>query len=147
MRYQRHSRAGFTLIGMMVATALTLVIMLIITQAFASASKTFTTMRTAGYMQERLHTGINVARKDLGSDHFAPPFGSSRGGPHVSDQRLNQVGWQPPYRGYFEYRQLPDPITGGACDLGADSQPANGWRRADVDSGHQQPPPVHRPAA
>jgi prepilin-type N-terminal cleavage/methylation domain-containing protein len=116
MRYQRRSRAGFTLIEMMVATALVLVIMLIITQAFASASKTFTTLRTAGYMQERLRTGINVSRKDLGSDHFAPPYLSNRGGPHVSDQRLDQAGWQPPYRGYFEYRQLGE-ITGGPSVL------------------------------
>lgn len=114
MQYQRRRRAGFTLVEMMVATALVMVIMLIISQAFASASKTFNTMRTAGYMQERLRGGINVLRKDLSSDHFGPPYTSGRGGPHVSDQRLDQPGWQPPARGYFELRQLPDPITGGS---------------------------------
>jgi len=108
MRHQRRRRAGFTLVEMLVATALVLVIMLIISQAFASASKTFTTVRAAGDMQTRLRTGINLARKDLGSDHFGPPYGSARGGPHVSDQRLDQVGWQPPRAGYFEFRQLGD---------------------------------------
>src|SRR4051794_35510351 len=108
MQYQCRRRAGFTLVEMLVATALVLVIMLIITQAFASASKTFTTVRAAGDMQTRLRTGINIARKDLGADHFGPPYGSARGGPHLSDQRLDQPGWGPPRAGYFEFRQLGD---------------------------------------
>src|SRR5947209_19795846 len=106
MRYQRRSRAGFTLVEMMVATALVLVIMLIISQAFASASKTFSTMRTAGYMQERLRTGTNALKKDLGADHFGPPYGSALNGPHVSDQRLDRAGYTPPRAGYFSFLQL-----------------------------------------
>jgi prepilin-type N-terminal cleavage/methylation domain-containing protein len=112
MRYQHRRRAGFTLVEMMVATALVLVIMLIISQAFASAAKTFSTMRSAGYMQERLRSGTGILRKDLGSDHFGPPFDSGRGGPNLSSQRLDQVGWQPPRAGYFELVQLQDLFTG-----------------------------------
>src|SRR5947209_10506301 len=110
MRYQRRSRAGFTLVEMMVATALVLVIMLIISQAFASASKTFNTMRTAGFMQEKLRGGVNILRKDLGNDHYGPPYGSALNGPHVSDQRLDRVGWAPPRSGYFSLRHLSPSI-------------------------------------
>ena len=78
MRYQRRRRAGFTIIEMMVATALVLVIMLIISQAFASASKTFTTMRTAGILQERIRGGSSILRRDLSSDHFAPAGENTR---------------------------------------------------------------------
>src|SRR5437899_1994936 len=114
MRIRHAARTGFTLVEMLVATALVLMIMLIISTALGSASKTFTTLRTAGILQERGRTGITILRKDLGSDHFAPPYGSARGGPHLSDQRLDQAGWSTPRAGYFEIRQLPDPTTGGA---------------------------------
>jgi prepilin-type N-terminal cleavage/methylation domain-containing protein len=95
--HQRATRPGFTLIEMMVATALILVILLIISQAFASASRTMSTLRTAGTQQERLRGGITLVRRDLISDHFGPPSS-----PHLSQQRLDQNGWQPPYAGYFE---------------------------------------------
>ena len=84
MRYQRHSRPAFTIVEMMVATALILVIMLIISQAFASASKTFRTIRAAGDMQAQLREGVTTARRDLAADHFGSPYGSARGGPRVS---------------------------------------------------------------
>lgn len=116
MRYQRRRRAGFTIVEMMVATALVLVIMLIISQAFASGAKTFRNMKAAGDGQEKLRGAATILRKDLASDHIGPPYGSARGGPRVSDQRLDQAGWQPPFRGYFEFRQFGE-LTGGASIL------------------------------
>ena len=66
MRIQRSTpRTGFTLMELLVATALILFIMAIIAQAFGAASKTFTTMRTAGQLQERNRTATNIIRKDL----------------------------------------------------------------------------------
>jgi type II secretory pathway pseudopilin PulG len=109
MRIRQHAhsarRPGFTLIEMMVSTALVMMIMLIISQALGAASKTFTTLRTAGALQERARTGITLMRRDLASDKFGPPYGSARGGPKVSDQRLDQAGWEPPFSGYFEWHQ------------------------------------------
>lgn len=131
MRNQRHSRPGFTIVEMMVATALVLVIMLIISQAFASASKTFRTIRAAGDMQAQLREGITTQRRDLAADHFGSPYGSARGGPRVSDQRLDQAGWQPPYRGYFEIRQLGDPIFGGPPSIREPMQANNGFGNTD----------------
>jgi prepilin-type N-terminal cleavage/methylation domain-containing protein len=106
MRIQRSTpRTGFTLMELLVATALILFIMAIIAQAFGAASKTFTTMRTAGQLQERNRTATNIIRKDLWADHFGPPFGYY-GGTHVMHQRLDLAGWRPPAGGgYFEMVQ------------------------------------------
>jgi Prokaryotic N-terminal methylation motif len=106
MRTQRTRRAAFTLVEMMVAMALTLFIMAIIAQAFGAAQQIFSTMRTAGQLQERMRSGAMVLRRDLQSEHFDGPFLAGRGGPRVGDQRLDQIGWYPPPRGYFEIRQF-----------------------------------------
>lgn len=101
----RHKRAGFTLTEMMVATALCLFIMAVIAQAFGSATKTFSNMRTAGQLQEKLRGGITVIRRDLANDHFGPPY-TFNGGPHVANQRMELPGWVPPESGYFEMVQV-----------------------------------------
>jgi len=89
---------------LLVATALILFIMAIIAQAFGAASKTFTTMRTAGQLQERNRTATNILRKDMWAPHFGPPYGQY-GGTHVMHQRLDQAGWRTPWAGYFEMVQ------------------------------------------
>jgi hypothetical protein len=95
------ARPAFTLTEMMVATALCLFLMLVISQAFGSATQTFQTMRTAGQLQERLRGGITVIRRDLANDHFGPPYGTF-GGPKVANQQMHLLGWTPPEVGYFE---------------------------------------------
>jgi len=97
-------RTGFTLVEMMVATALILFIMAIIGQMLGHGTKTFTQMRTAAALSERNRTGINLLRKDLWADHFEGPYGTA-GGPHLVDQRLDLPGYRPPFRGYFELQQ------------------------------------------
>jgi hypothetical protein len=110
MRIKRPVRAAFTLVEMMVAMALTLFIMAIIAEVFGSAQRTFSAMRTAGQLQERMRSGAMVLRRDLQSEHFDGPFVAGRGGPRVGDQRLDQAGWVPPPRGYFEIRQFAPSI-------------------------------------
>ncbi|HVK14021.1 MAG TPA: hypothetical protein VM597_35085 [Gemmataceae bacterium] len=95
------ARPAFTLTEMMVATALCLFLMLVISQAFGAATKTFQTVRTAGQLQERLRGGITVIRRDLASDHFGPLHGTL-GGPKLSNQQMHLLGWTPPEVGYFE---------------------------------------------
>jgi hypothetical protein len=95
---------------MLVATALILFIMAIISTVFASASKTYSALKTAGDLQERLRTGTSIIRKDLACEHFEGPFITGRSGPRVGDQRMDQPGWMPPPRGYFEIRQFGLPI-------------------------------------
>jgi hypothetical protein len=108
MRIQRRERVAFTLVEMLVAVALTLFIMAIIAEAFGSATKTFSTMRTAGQLQERTRGGAIVLRLDLAAEHFDGPYIGGRGGPRVGDQRLDLAGWMPPGKGYFEIRQFPN---------------------------------------
>src|SRR3954453_3766753 len=104
MNHRAARRAGFTLVEMMVATALIMFIMVIIAEALGQGTKTFSTMRTAAQLSERNRAGINIMRKDLWADHFGPPYGAY-GGPHLSDQRLDLTGWRPPFAGYFEIVQ------------------------------------------
>lgn len=67
---QSRSRAGFTLIELMVSMALTLVIMTILAQAFVLALDTFSGLKGLGDMQHNLRTASVLLRSDLGSDHF-----------------------------------------------------------------------------
>lgn len=106
MRSRRPNRPAFTLVEMLVAVALTLVIMVIIAQAFASATRTFSTLRTAGQLQEKTRSAAAMIRRDLTAEHFDGPFIPGRSGPRVGDQRLDQAGWVPPRAGYFEVRQF-----------------------------------------
>jgi prepilin-type N-terminal cleavage/methylation domain-containing protein len=63
-------RRGFTLIELMVAMALTLFIMVILSQAFIMALDTFSGLKGIGDMQMSLRTALNVLRDDLSQDHF-----------------------------------------------------------------------------
>jgi prepilin-type N-terminal cleavage/methylation domain-containing protein len=106
MRTRPTTRPAFTLVEMMIAIALTLVVMLIIAQTFASATKVFSDLRTAGQLQERTRGAAAVIRRDLEAEHFDGPFTPGLSGPRVGDQRLDRPGWTPPARGYFEMRQF-----------------------------------------
>ena len=64
------TRAGFTLIELMVAMALTLFIMVILSQAFVLSLETFAGMKGLGDMQINLRTATNQLRDDLSQDHF-----------------------------------------------------------------------------
>ena len=107
-------RYGFTLVELLVATALTLFLMAIISEAFGAASKTFNTMRSAGDMQERMRQGAQIIRRDLAAEHFDGPFIGGRQGRRLGEQRLDLPGWAPSKGGYFEIRQfttsIPEPV-------------------------------------
>jgi prepilin-type N-terminal cleavage/methylation domain-containing protein len=68
MRTQK--RTGFTLVELMVAMALTLFVMVILTQAFVTALETFAAMKGIGDIQQNLRTAVVVLRNDLIQDHF-----------------------------------------------------------------------------
>jgi prepilin-type N-terminal cleavage/methylation domain-containing protein len=63
-------RQGFTLVEMLVATALVIFIMVILTQAFVSGIDTFRQLKTIGDLEEKLRNATTILRKDLASDHF-----------------------------------------------------------------------------
>ena len=64
------SRKGFTLIELMVAMALTLFVMAILSQAFVLALDTFSGLKGIGDMQANLRTAANLLRADLVQDHL-----------------------------------------------------------------------------
>jgi prepilin-type N-terminal cleavage/methylation domain-containing protein len=63
-------RAGFTLVELMVAMALTIFVMTILTQAFVLSIDTFSGLKGIGDMQESMRAGANVLRYDLSQSHF-----------------------------------------------------------------------------
>lgn len=101
----RRTRPGFTLVELLVAAALSMVIMLIIGVAMQRSIDTFRTLRSVSQMQEKLKATHMVLRRDLQSEHFdAPPGGTANGGgggPKLSQQRLDRRTWRPPMEGYF----------------------------------------------
>ena len=108
-------RHAFTLTEMMVATALCLFIMALISVGFGRGLDTFSKLRSVGLLQDRLRAASTVMKRDLASNHFQGPFEAGFSGPQLSDQRLDRVGWRPPQGGYFYLEQgdpLPNAIEG-----------------------------------
>jgi prepilin-type N-terminal cleavage/methylation domain-containing protein len=99
------SRTGFTLIELMVAMALTLFIMVILSQAFVLALTTFSGLKGIGDMQLNLRSAATIIRSDLGNYHFD---GSRR----VSDP---DIAINPPRQGFFMvYQGKPSYEVNGA---------------------------------
>ena len=105
MQYTSRRRSGLTLPELMVAAAMSMVIMLIIAFAFREGINSFRKLRGVGQMQDRLRSAQNVLKRDLSSEHFGGLFQQGINGPYVRDQRLDIIGWKPPEEGYFEVRQ------------------------------------------
>jgi prepilin-type N-terminal cleavage/methylation domain-containing protein len=90
-------RAGFTLVELMVAMALTLFVMVILTQAFVTSLDTFSGMKGVGDMQQNLRTAGNVIKNDLSQYHFD-------GARRLSDMSLSGqplIVNQPAQAGFF----------------------------------------------
>ncbi len=66
----KNTRSGFTLVEIMVAMALTVFVMLILSQCFVQGLETFSGLKAIGDMQEELRTATNLLRADLSMDHF-----------------------------------------------------------------------------
>ena len=117
MRYLKTRRA-FTLTEMLVAAALTLFVMGLIATAYRAGLDTYTKLRVATGLSERLRTATDVIRNDLAQEHFGGPFVLGFSGPRLSDQRLDRLGWVPPRQGYFMvYQAAPSVFEGTDSDL------------------------------
>jgi len=100
----------------MVAMALTLFIMVILTQAFVLALETFAGMKGVGDMQMNLRAATILLRDDLGQDHF-------EGKRRLSDLTVtgtSQIAALPPQAGHFAIRHgsafttMPPALAPGA---------------------------------
>src|SRR6266498_1920925 len=89
-------RQGFTLVEVLVAMALTIFIMVILSQCFVAGLETFRQLKAIGDMESNMRTATTVLRSDLAADHFE------------SKRRLSDVPFWiqgPPRMGYFRLWQ------------------------------------------
>lgn len=69
-RRRTRCRPAFSLVELLVAMALIVFIMSILSAAFAAGSKAFRDLKAAGDLAERLRGAIIILRSDLGAPHF-----------------------------------------------------------------------------
>jgi type II secretory pathway pseudopilin PulG len=103
-------RAGFTLVELLVSMALTLFIMVILSEVFSTGLMAFRQLKAIGDMQEKLRTAATVIRADLKSCNFDP----AGGGPPVtlSALDLTDPAYVPPLFGFFRlWQQQSSPIA------------------------------------
>lgn len=99
-------RKGFTLVEMMVAMALTLFVMVILSQSFIAALDTFSGLKAIGDMDEGLRTAVNNLRSDL----LLVYFNKDVNGNPVRLKNLNNTA---PTEGFFHIRQGSAPALAG----------------------------------
>jgi prepilin-type N-terminal cleavage/methylation domain-containing protein len=108
------SRTGFTLIELMVAMALTLFIMVILSQAFVMALETFSGMKGLGDMQYNLRTAMVMVRDDLSQDHFE---GKRRLSDLTVVNTTGELVAHHPQAGFFALRRpAPGPLGEGGAN-------------------------------
>ena len=76
-RLHRSRRGGFTLVELLVAASVSILLMVILTEAFKRGIDMFRTLRAQGQMQERLRLASIGMRDDLASFHFDSPKNGS----------------------------------------------------------------------
>jgi type II secretory pathway pseudopilin PulG len=105
-------RAGFTLVEVLVAAALCIFIMVILTTAFTTGLQAFRELKAIGDMQEKMRAVTIVMRRDLASSHFEYNLTAARvNGSSLGQLRLNDPNWEPPDRGYFRIYQGSRPVN------------------------------------
>ncbi len=103
--FHQNRRTAFTLVELMVAMALIVFIMTILSAAFASASKTFRDLKAAGDLAERLRSATTLLRRDLSSPHFDPSTKK------LSDFDFWSSSNGPPLGGFVRILQAAEPTT------------------------------------
>jgi prepilin-type N-terminal cleavage/methylation domain-containing protein len=88
------SRRGFTLVELLVAMALIIFIMVILTEAFSAGTGAFRALKSAGDMQERLRAAESLIRQDMVHYHF-----------NGSNKLSTLSATSPPNQGYFYIQQ------------------------------------------
>src|SRR5260370_4886975 len=96
MRSGSSSRGAFTLVELLVAAALIVFMMAVLSHALVSATKSFRDLKAAGDLTERLRSVSGQLRSDLSADHF-------EGKKRLSDPTFWDNG--PPRQGFFRVYQ------------------------------------------
>jgi prepilin-type N-terminal cleavage/methylation domain-containing protein len=95
-------RKAFTLVELLVSLALIVFIMAILSYAFSAATRSFTDLKAAGDLAERLRAAVTLLRRDLAADHF-------EGKKRLSDPNFWDNG--PPAEGFFRIWQTTPAAT------------------------------------
>jgi prepilin-type N-terminal cleavage/methylation domain-containing protein len=108
----RTTRSGFTLVELMVAMALSLGIMVILTEAFKMSLEFTSHSGSTGRLIAQLDAAEMVLRRDLHADHFLVSADTPGQTGKLIDQRLDKLtntltGWVPPPGGFFQIRSTP----------------------------------------
>jgi type II secretory pathway pseudopilin PulG len=102
MTVYRPIRRGITLIEMMVAMALALGIMLILTESFKMALDFVRGAHSTGELMSQLNSAGLLLTRDMQAEHFMDEGAAKpNGGKRLADQRIDQAGWTPPVGGFF----------------------------------------------
>jgi prepilin-type N-terminal cleavage/methylation domain-containing protein len=134
------SRRGFTLVEMLVATALVLFIMVILTEAFVTGLESFRQLKAAGDLQEKMRSVQVILRRDLAAVHFDPgPGGAVVDKAYLSSQDLSLPSsgasiWQPPAQGFFRIWQ-GSPLPSGIGATGAAAVSGGGVSGVAITNG------------
>lgn len=119
-------RQGFTLVELLVAMALIIFIMAILSQAFVAAMATFRNLKSLGDMAEKLRSTTQLLQHDLAADHF-------EGKKRLSDSYFWLNG--PPQQGFFQISQGTASATTGPNNfiesLSGDPFGINSYRSTD----------------
>ena len=89
-------RQSFTLVEMLVATAVAFLIMAILSEAFVIGLESLRQVKAIGELSSRLHTATTILRRDLDADHFegrrrlSDPAFWSQGAPREGFFRIYQ---------------------------------------------------------
>lgn len=118
LRRLRFVRRGFTLVELMVATALVVLILTILAVAFGAATDSLSRMRSMGNMATDLRGTQDKLRADLEAQHFET--GDSPGTLRLSDLRYHELGTvagvnvRTPLGGFFRIESGSGSIYEGA---------------------------------
>ena len=108
-RTARTRRPGFTLIEVLVAAGLCMLIMVVMTQAFAAGLDTFSVLKSTGELQERLAVAGTVLQTDLAATHLENQVGEPTRVSGIRFDRIGVPGFEqtahPPHRGFFRIQQ------------------------------------------
>ena len=92
LQIKQNSRNAFTLVELMVAMALIILMLSIMSQAFVIATGVMQGLKEVADMQEKIRPAITLLQRDLGANHF-------EGSKKLSDPEFWDNG--PPKEGYF----------------------------------------------
>jgi hypothetical protein len=122
-------RPGFTLVEMLVATALIMFIMLILSQAFVQGIDAFRLLKGIGDMEEGLRTATGIMRDDLVADHF-------EGRRRLSDPSFASQGEAyPGLTGFYHPREGFFSIVQGATPTASSNGAGPGLATVNVPNG------------